>query len=69
MKDDIKEKDIRDFEKCAKKLSDINDRIRSYNSCAYIYIDMDTMFLCGNDKNKEGVTSILFSGMDCGGEG
>ena len=37
MKKGIKEKDIRDFEKYARKLNEVISRIREYKGCAHIY--------------------------------
>lgn len=46
MKNGIKEKDIRDMQKCLDKMDDILNRIREYNSKAkLICIDSDTIAL------------------------
>jgi hypothetical protein len=46
----IKEKDISDFEKYAKKLDEVMKRILQYNSNAEIYLNMDVLELHGNSS-------------------
>lgn len=48
MQKGIKEKDIKDFEKYAKKLDEVMKRILEYNPNATIYLNMDNLELHGN---------------------
>lgn len=74
MQKGIKEKDIRDFEKCALKLLDIIERIRTYQPEANIYVAGNEMHLmsesdCGLSKEEAQelvVASVLITAMDCG---
>lgn len=53
MKNGIKEKDIRDMQKCLDKMDDILNRIREYNSKAkLICIDSDTIALVNFGDNS-----------------
>lgn len=55
MKHGIKEKDVRDFVKCAKKLSDVMDRILKYNPDANAFLSCEserTLCLFGEDFHK-----------------
>lgn len=45
MRQGIKEKDIRDFEKYAQKLDDIMKRIQEYHPTANYYLNMDNLHL------------------------
>lgn len=49
MRQGIKEKDIRDFEKYAKKLSDVVERIREYKPEANGFMNEETMCLMSED--------------------
>lgn len=49
MKQGIKEKDIRDFEKYAKKLSNIVERIREYKPEANAYLSCEILNLMSCD--------------------
>lgn len=71
----IKARDIRDFERHAKKLDEIIKRIRSYAPEAHIYVACDTMHLMSKStldcesKEKEQsyvVSDVCIEGMDCG---
>lgn len=45
MRNGIKEKDIRDFEKYAQKLDDVMKRIQEYHPTANYYLNMDNLQL------------------------
>lgn len=47
MRQGIKEKDIRDFEKYASKLADVMERIMKYNPEANCYVTMNDIRLFG----------------------
>ena len=49
MRKGIKEKDIRDFEKYAKKLSGVMEHIREYNQEANAFLAMETLNLMSCD--------------------
>lgn len=74
MKQGIKEKDIRDFEKYANKLSDVLVRIREYRPEANAYLAMDSLNLMSRDFREFDiseqqdfiVTSIHMEGFDGG---
>ena len=75
MKQGIKNKDIKDFEKCVKKLDEIIKRIRMYKDEAYIYATPYELHLMAyNDtdprdfhvSNKPLVTSVFVDALDSG---
>ena len=74
MRQGIKEKDIRDFEKYAKKLSDVMVRIQKYAPEANAYLAMNVLNLMSCDfrqyprdqQQDFAVTSILMEGFDGG---
>lgn len=75
MKQGIKEKDIKDFEKYAKKLSDVMARIREYKTEANAYLACSDLCLMSDDhqKNRDRaeqqkiiVTAIPMIGFDGG---
>jgi hypothetical protein len=55
MKCGIKEKDILDFEKYAKKIDEVMERILAYNPNAEIYLNMDILELHGNSTFDDSV--------------
>ncbi len=55
MRQGIKAKDIRDFEKYAKKLSDVMKRIREYNPQVNAYLAMDELHLMSCDFREHPV--------------
>ena len=72
MKQGIKEKDIRDFEKTVKKLNEIITRIQQYKPMAHIYATPSQLHLM-SDTNGEMyanqkyiVTSEYVTHLDCG---
>lgn len=75
MRQGIKEKDIRDFEKYANKLADVLQRIREYKPEANAYLAEDTLNLLSNEPHDEyghkheeySVTNIYMQGFDGGG--
>lgn len=80
MRKGIKEKDIRDFEKCVKKLNDILERIHEYNPKVALFISGEcvTSFnLIGlggipeeglfSERQKGVVSSVEVNYSDCGG--
>lgn len=74
MRQGIREKDIRDFEKYAKKLSDVMARIREYEPEANAYLAMDGLHLMSCDFRQYPrdeqqdfiVTSVLMEAFDGG---
>jgi hypothetical protein len=52
MKQGIKEKDIRDFEKYANKLSDVLQRIREYKPTACAYLAEDVLNLMSDEHHS-----------------
>lgn len=73
MKQGIKEKDIRDFEKYAKKLSDVVERIREYQPEVRGFMNNGELCLMSGDwldSNDDGndmcVTSVEMSYFDGG---
>lgn len=52
MKQGIKEKDIRDFEKYAKKLAEVMRRINEYKPEANAFLNNDTLSLMSEDFHK-----------------
>jgi len=75
MKQGIKEKDIRDFEKYAKKLDEVMIRIREYKPEANIYAAGESLYLMsgfhhdpyGEKSNEDAiVSSVMINGMDSG---
>ena len=74
MKQGIKEKDIRDFEKYANKLSGVLARIREYKPEANAYLAMNSLNLISCDFHEFDiseqqdfvVTSIYMEGFDGG---
>lgn len=53
MRQGIKEKDIRDFEKYANKLNDLMHRILEYNPKANIYLADDDLILMSGETHDE----------------
>lgn len=79
MKKGIKEKDIRDFEKYAKKLDEVINRIQEYCPSANYYLNMDLLqlmcdepFIDGNDGavkyNDDAEVSSVWIRSSSGGE-
>lgn len=74
MRQGIKEKDIRDFEKYANKLADVLKRIREYKPEANAYLAEDTLNLMSDKTHDEyghkhpeySVTSIYMNGFNGG---
>lgn len=72
MKQGIKEKDIRDFEKYAQKLGEVINRIREYKPMAYIYVTPSELNLMSSTNNEEYanqdliVASKIILPLDCG---
>ncbi len=75
MRQGIKEKDIRDFEKYAKKLDAVMIRIREYKPEANLYAAMETLYLMSgphhdpytSKENQDAVVAdVMISGMDSG---
>lgn len=74
MRQGIKEKDIRDFEKYAKKLSNVMMRIREYAPEANAYLAMSALNLMSQDFHNNDfttnqdciVTSITMTAFDGG---
>ena len=77
MKKGIKEKDIRDFEKYAKKLDEVITRIREYKGNAHIYATPGELNLMadeysghhgripGKEENPT-VVSVSVNALECG---
>jgi hypothetical protein len=75
MRNGIKEKDIRDFEKYARKLDDIMKRIQEYHPTANYYLNMDSLQLMSDDPfddneryNAKAEVSSVWIRSSCGGE-
>ena len=74
MKQGIKEKDIRDFEKYANKLNDVICRIREYNPNANVYLAMENLCLMsgfahddyGRKHQENIVTCVAITSADGG---
>ena len=74
MRQGIKEKDIKDFEKYANKLADVLKRIREYKPEANAYLAEDTLNLMSDETHDEyghkhpenSVTHIYMNGFDGG---
>ena len=74
MRKGIKEKDIRDFEKYAKKLNDVICRIQEYNQDANVYLAMeDLCLMSGRSHDDYGykqpeniVTSVIITSANGG---
>ena len=74
MRQGIKEKDVRDFEKYAKKLSNVMERIRKYKPEANADLSCDVLNLMSCDfrdiercrQQDYSVTSILMESFDGG---
>ena len=74
MRQGIKEKDIRDFEKYANKLANVLKRIREYKPEANAYLAEDTLNLMSGETHDEyghklpenSVTHIYMNGFDGG---
>ena len=74
MKQGIKEKDIRDFEKYAEKLADVVKRIRVYKPEANAYLAEDVLNLMsaephdeyGRSQQEYSVTNVYMNGFDGG---
>ena len=72
MKQGIKEKDIRDFEKYAQKLGEVINRIRKYKPTAYIYVTPSQLNLMSDTNDEVSVdqklivTSESILHLDCG---
>lgn len=68
MRQGIKEKDIRDMQKCFDKLSELSKRIQEYNPDArVVIIESDTIALTGNrdyEINDEIVAEAYIRQMD-----
>lgn len=72
MKQGIKAKDIRDFEKAVERLDEVLERILQYKPTAWIYVTPSQLNLM-SDKNDEVfvnqdliVTSKTIVNLDCG---
>ena len=72
MKQGIKAKDIRDFEKAVERLDEVLERIQQYKPAAYIYVAPSQINLM-SEKNDEVsvnqdliVTSGTIVNLDCG---
>lgn len=72
MKQGIKAKDIRDFEKAVERVGEVLERIRQYKPTAYIYVTPSQLNLM-SEKNDEVsvnqdliVTSKVILSLDCG---
>lgn len=72
MKQGIKAKDIRDFEKAVERLDEVLERIQQYKPTAYIYVAPSQINLM-SEKNAEVsvnqdliVTSGTIVNLDCG---
>lgn len=72
MKQGIKVKDIRDFEKAVERLDEVLERIQQYKPTAYIYVTPSQINLM-SEKNDEVsanqdliVTSGIIVNLDCG---
>lgn len=72
MKQGIKVKDIRDFEKAVERLDEVLERIQQYKPTAYIYVTPSQISLM-SEKNDEVsanqdliVTSGIIVNLDCG---
>lgn len=75
MRNGIKEKDIRDFEKYAQKLDDIMKRIQEYHPTANYYLNMDNFQLMSDDPfdyngryNAKAEVSSIWIHSSSGGE-
>lgn len=74
MRQGIKEKDIRDFEKYAEKLKGVMERINQYKPDAYAYLACNNLNLMSSDFNIHNrleqkeciVTSIVMGNFDGG---
>ena len=74
MKQGIREKDIRDFEKYANKLADVLRRIREYKPEANAYLSGDTLCLMSdmhhdyntNPHQENIVSDVYMDGFDGG---
>lgn len=80
MRKGIKEKDIRDFEKAARKLDEVISRIREYKDNAHIYVTPGEINLMAcelsgthgriegaeTDPAKATVTSVTCNAIECG---
>lgn len=74
MRNGIKAKDIKDFEKYARKLDDIMKRIQEYHPTANYYLNMDSLQLMSEypfDDNyryneKAEVSSVWIRSASCG---
>lgn len=65
MRQGIKERDIRDFEKYAEKLDKLMKRILEYNPNAVIYLNMDSLELHGNFPFHNFAESCLYTDEYC----
>lgn len=72
MKQGIKAKDIRDFEKAVKRLDKVLERIQQYKPRAYIYVTPSQINLMSEHNDEESVNQdlIVASGtivpLECG---
>ena len=74
MRQGIKEKDIRDFEKYANKLNDVICRIQEYNPNVNVYLAMEDLCLMsgqshddyGYKQQENIVTSVMITSANCG---
>ena len=73
MKQKIKNKDIKRFEKACERLAKVIEDIQEYNPDAHLYCNMDDLELHGfrydnerEDHFAEPVARVYISGTDCG---
>lgn len=72
MKQGVKAKDIRDFEKAVERLGEVLDRIRQYKPMAYIYVTPSQLNLMSEPNDEVSVnqeliiTSKGILHLDCG---
>lgn len=72
MKQGIKAKDIRDFEKAVERLEEVLERIQQYKPRAYIYVTPSQINLMSDHNDEEStsqdliVTSGTIVHLDCG---
>lgn len=68
----VKEKDIRDFEKYARKLSYVVERIRKYNPDVYGFQHQESLCLMNgrwentNEADEKCITSVMMCHFDGG---
>ena len=72
MKQGIKAKDIRDFERAVERLNEVLGRIQQYKDTAYIYVTPSHINLMSEKNDEEFtnqdliVTSKCIVNLDCG---